>query len=258
MVAPNFIDLTGRVIGRLTVSHRDASVKGTTYWICDCACGKTKRISGHRLNMPNGTRSCGCLQKERTREALTIDLTGKRFGRLLVKGRGIPIIYDDQSVVTWNCLCDCGATKVARGYNLREGSTKSCGCLSVEVGNGGHFNPNRNDALLRRVCRRQLDAARDRQSCDLTYEEVKEIIFRPCRYCGKVGTRVQKDIQNGKKISELEVYYNGLDRLDSSVGYTKQNTVACCWICNRAKGTISEVDFKSHISKMYNHCFCQS
>lgn len=55
-----------------------------------------------------------------------IDITGKRFNRLVVIERannakgGIPV---------WKCLCDCGKTTFVRGSNLKNGAVKSCGCL---------------------------------------------------------------------------------------------------------------------------------
>jgi hypothetical protein len=52
-----------------------------------------------------------------------IDLTGKRFGRLLVLKRapGKP------NKPRWLCLCDCGNTTTVAGLNLRLGHTRSCG-----------------------------------------------------------------------------------------------------------------------------------
>jgi hypothetical protein len=62
---------------------------------------------------------------------LPIDLTGQRFGRLLVV---------EESEVrktggrTWLCRCDCGATTVVPQLVLRGGRSKSCGCLRREMG----------------------------------------------------------------------------------------------------------------------------
>lgn len=55
-----------------------------------------------------------------------IDITGHRFGRLVVIGR-------DQKQPHWNCRCDCGEIARCSTGNLKSGNSKSCGCLSAEV-----------------------------------------------------------------------------------------------------------------------------
>ena len=59
-----------------------------------------------------------------------IDLTGKRFGRLIVIRR---INNDKCDNLRWLCRCDCGQTIIALGGNLRKEQTKSCGCLQKEL-----------------------------------------------------------------------------------------------------------------------------
>lgn len=58
-----------------------------------------------------------------------IDLTGQRFGRLVVVGISGKNKYGE---VMWNCVCDCGNTKVALGGTLRHGHVRSCGCLALD------------------------------------------------------------------------------------------------------------------------------
>lgn len=55
------------------------------------------------------------------------NLSGIRFGRLLVKERN----YEKKGVY-WVCVCDCGKEHTTRAQSLREGRTKSCGCLQKE------------------------------------------------------------------------------------------------------------------------------
>lgn len=57
-----------------------------------------------------------------------IDLTGKRFGRLLVTGRA-PNTYTKSGKlkVNWFCDCDCGRHTIVDGKSLRSGTTTSCG-----------------------------------------------------------------------------------------------------------------------------------
>lgn len=56
-----------------------------------------------------------------------VDLTGQRFGRLLVKHRGP---NDHRGHSMWRCLCDCGNFVEARASSLRRGASQSCGCLN--------------------------------------------------------------------------------------------------------------------------------
>lgn len=52
------------------------------------------------------------------------DLTGSRFGRLVVKH------YCGRS--KWACVCDCGGLAKADTRNLNGGHSNSCGCLKVD------------------------------------------------------------------------------------------------------------------------------
>ena len=54
-----------------------------------------------------------------------IDLTGQRFGKLVVLENAGKL---DGRRYYWKCQCDCGTTVVIIGTSLRSGNTKSCGC----------------------------------------------------------------------------------------------------------------------------------
>jgi hypothetical protein len=64
-----------------------------------------------------------------------IDLTGRRFGRLVVIER-LPENYQRQAM--WRSVCDCGGEAKSTGYNLRAGHTASCGCLQKERSVAAH------------------------------------------------------------------------------------------------------------------------
>lgn len=57
-----------------------------------------------------------------------IDLTGERFGRLVV----LEFSHKDNNTYYWKCKCDCGNIKLIDRHCLRSGNTKSCGCLISE------------------------------------------------------------------------------------------------------------------------------
>lgn len=58
-----------------------------------------------------------------------IDLTGQKFGRLTVLER---VDRNKHGKVRWLCKCACGNVAVVLGESLRNGRTKSCGCLKQE------------------------------------------------------------------------------------------------------------------------------
>lgn len=69
----------------------------------------------------------------------------------------------------------------------------------------------------------------------LTPEDFANIVSSPCVYCGGSETRI------------------GIDRIDNSIGYTKENSAPCCKMCNYMKKNHSVTDFLSHINKIYIH-----
>ena len=59
------------------------------------------------------------------------DITGQRFGRLVAL---TPTKHETQPELYWVCQCDCGKQIVTSGSWLRLGRSRSCGCLTGDVG----------------------------------------------------------------------------------------------------------------------------
>lgn len=135
-------DLTGQRFGHLLVLERAPNQlsggRSKTFWFCRCDCGNTKTAMGLSLTQ-GATRSCGCLRNISARRSGEVrrglptnrahDLVGQRFGKLIVLQRGEQAIQLGRAFVTWICLCDCGKPKIAKSRDLKNGHTKSCGCL---------------------------------------------------------------------------------------------------------------------------------
>lgn len=115
-------DLIGQKFGMLTVTAKSSQRKnGYIMWECSCDCGN--HILAESRHLKRGTiRDCGC-SSVRARK----DLTGQRFGRLVVLGETEK--RDRDGNVIWSCLCDCGNTAEVPGSSLTKGVKKSCGCL---------------------------------------------------------------------------------------------------------------------------------
>ncbi len=127
-------DLTDRRFGRLLVTGRAYNGGRRVMWKCNCDCGKNHVLSGNSLTKTNcPTKSCGCLSREVAGARNFKDLTGRRFGRLIVLGfAGWRIRANGDRGSLWRCKCDCGNEKAIQGVLMLAGTTQSCGCYRQE------------------------------------------------------------------------------------------------------------------------------
>ena len=95
------IDLTGFISEKYNVLGFSHISKGTKYWKCKCQCGRDFTSNTYRIRHALKI-DCGCGKKERYRKSKFVDLTGKIFGKLLVKH-----IDRFDNGWYWNCQCSC-------------------------------------------------------------------------------------------------------------------------------------------------------
>lgn len=135
--------------------------------------------------------------------------------------------------------CDCGEEKVILGSLVKSGNTKSCGCLSKETKQAKRFSENHTEitAIILDYKRHAVDR---NYEWLLTREEVEKIINLDCHYC-KIGP---SNIKKTKNSLGDGYKYSGIDRVNSIKGYTYENVVPCCKICNYAKSNLTFEEFK--------------
>lgn len=91
-------------------------------------------------------------------------------------------------------------------------------------------------------------ASKRNYTFELTREQFIELMYQDCSYCGSIPS-------NSRKIPVTHeiIYYNGIDRIDNTKGYTIENTTACCKRCNMAKNDLSMEEFKNLIKRIYDN-----
>lgn len=122
-------NLAGQTFGRLIVLKDVGRKHGEVVWLCQCSCVDKNKVEILAGSLKSGrTKSCGCLQKERISESNHIDLIGQKFGMLTV----IKETGRKDSKVLWLCQCSCKNKNYINvtTTSLRNGKTKSCGCLN--------------------------------------------------------------------------------------------------------------------------------
>lgn len=115
-------DLSGQKFGHLTALsyYGVGENESGAQWLCKCDCGKEIVVSAKNL-IHHDITSCGCMKTR-------CNLIGHRYGRLLVVSKA----ESKNGRAYWNCVCDCGNTKVVSSCCLSTGKTTSCGCYKRE------------------------------------------------------------------------------------------------------------------------------
>lgn len=229
-------NLTGQKFGRLTaIEMTNKRVRhGSVVWKCICDCGGYKEVGSSQL-IKGMVRSCGCLRREngiRLGTSGLKDLTGQRFGLLTVICR---VTGSRRRLTLWLCKCDCGNEKVVDRSSLLSGNVKTCSDrkCTAKIKNI-NFNPYEKRVRQGYVALNSV-AKRKNYRMEITAEQFKDLLYKDCYYCGS-------KFQDSPKGFSYR-----LDRLDSSKGYTMDNVVPCCTICNRAKSTLSVEEFQNWI-----------
>ena len=143
--------------------------------------------------------------------------------------------------------CTCGKQKIILGVGVTSGNTKSCGCYRKR-NKDKYVLPN-NLSVKRHLILQYKRHARNRNiEYNLSEQDFIELISQPCHYCETEpsNTVKTKNFKEGFK-------YSGIDRIDSSIGYDKENCVPCCEKCNKAKMAMSKEEFLDWIELVYIH-----
>lgn len=183
------------------------------------------------------------------------EIYSTKFGKLLVLN-----IYSTRNVNTGRkerrcfCLCDCGEYFNGTKGKIVRGVTRSCGCLQKEC---------RESWKSKMIAKKDLTdatsfnekyqtyrrrAERSGISFTLTKKDFRDITSGYCHYCGEDSEHNKNETRRYEGRTYL---CNGIDRVNSSLGYDVENCVSCCDVCNRMKMAHSVEFFKQHIIRIY-------
>lgn len=171
------------------------------------------------------------------------DISNQKFGRLLAL---IPTNEREFRCPVWVCLCDCGNIYKVRSTSLMGGNTKSCGCLE----NGERINRlEEGEAAFNKLYSRyKRDAKNDNREFLLSKEEFRKIVTSDCYICGAKPAH----IYYGKRLNGTFIY-NGVDRVNNSIGYNINNCQPCCGSCNFRKSDLDLNELFQWVKRVYEY-----
>ena len=193
---------------------------------------------GNAIDRRRCARLCGnCYAKENRRERdplvgtrprnnqpIRKSLVGETFGRLAVLS---PIKGSRAGRrLRYLCQCVCGRQKWVDASNLKNGCSRSCGCLKTELLSLRPFESLYNHAVR---------INKNRRPFELSYEEFMAFMREEkCHYCkGPILREPYPTKKPGNKHITYTGYY--LDRKNPKIGYVRTNCVSCCTSCNWLK-----------------------
>lgn len=170
-----------------------------------------------------------------------IDLTGQRFGKLVVLEGGKE--RNKHGQIQWKCRCDCGEVKEVTGAKLRLGRIKSCGCLKVLDIKREKFG---SLTAIKPTDRREFGGA---------------VIWECLCDCGETSFVASSNLRSGNTLScgcsrYRDVTGMKFGRLTALTRIKKEGTTRAYWRCKCNCGIITEVSLRELQSGGTRSCGC--
>jgi hypothetical protein len=179
------------------------------------------------------------------------NLIGLKFNHLTVLSLAVHNEYKNYRKRYWECLCDCGNVSIVATAALTTNKTKSCGCIKA-ISNAINSRTSRyklakpNAGYFHIYKSYENNAIKRNKLFQFEFEDFIELLKGNCYYCGIEPSNVySKNYYN--------VTYNGVDRIDNIKGYTKENSVSFCKMCNISKNNNTEEEFTKWIKRTYEN-----
>lgn len=208
-----------------------------------------KSVDTEAVNSTSPSYKRGNISKSNTvvgpvktkRKLLPVDT---KIGLLTIKS---PLGVNNRGDIVYSCVCECG-NECLVSKNLLKKHKNSCGCLNLN-----HLTDCRQirarpayDKFIDEIFYRyQRNASKRDYKFELNKEDFEKLVLSNCKYCNLGPSN------HSKRGKYYDFYYNGIDRLNNELGYTKDNTVSCCKKCNFFKGSLTADEFINHVKRIY-------
>lgn len=181
-----------------------------------------------------------------------IDLTNKKIGSLTC----LDYVLKKETKYNrwvWECRCDCGEITFVRTTRLTNKNKPQIACKICT-----DLRTSKNKVLpeyqaIKNTLYNQYKRGASLRGYDfnLTKNIFESLIFKNCYYCNKEPEEYSSDKQKISVSIKEPFKRNGIDRLNNSLGYSIENCVSCCSICNKLKMNLDEKDFLLKIKEIY-------
>lgn len=172
------------------------------------------------------------------------DMTGKRFGKLVVEKK----IGSVKGGIQWICRCDCGTEVIAVSAKLNIGEKSSCPKCQVRPSGSKHFHWTGYEEICGSHWKAIQRGARTRElPFDLTIQQAWELFLKQGRKCAVSGEPIV--LSTHRKGGQTA----SLDRIDPHRGYTLDNVQWVHKWVNVMKLDHTQKEFLDWVEKIWLH-----
>jgi len=156
--------------------------------------------------------------------------------------------FTQARIKVWEFKCDCGNIVFTDDRTVKYNKRKSCGCVKTKMTIERNIKNSKpyGEASRKNLLNKYLYSAKKRElDFNLSEEQFTWLVKQDCHYCKvePIGL-IKAEGKNG------EYKYNGIDRIDSNIGYDFDNCVPCCKFCNMAKREYPLEEFLAWIKRL--------
>lgn len=181
-------------------------------------------------------------------------LEQKRFNKLIAQKP----VFQYRREWVWLCKCDCGKETNVRISKLKNGTTKSCGCLknknltySKQKGSAHGNWKGYKDISMSFYNRMKQTAEQRGIDFNVSIEYLWELFEKQKGYCSYTGNKITLPINVRQLRGEGNEMIASLDRIDNSKGYVEGNLQWLCKRINYMKHTMNDEYFLTWIKTIY-------
>lgn len=177
-----------------------------------------------------------------------VDHTKHEYAHFIAKERIGYVIKSNKKYPIYKANCKaCNKEVAIPAPRLTSGEFKSCGC-SRKLSEKDKNDQSINTPAFNRLFSKMKKGAKERGYLfEIEKELVYSLIKSKCYYCSSAP------MTEYKSCKERGLLYNGIDRINNSLGYIESNIVPCCFFCNSMKSNKDLNLFLVKIEEIYNN-----
>lgn len=167
------------------------------------------------------------------------DLSNKKFNMLKVTDESFVKGVGYKSKRLWKCVCDCGNITTVSTNDLKNGHTRSCGCLKYKIQSESPVWQGYGNISKNYFTKIKNTAKKGDRKFNLNIKYLSDLFDKQHGLCALSGLKI--DFGYGRSWRRNNTA--SLDRIDSSKGYIKNNVQWVHKDINRMKSNFEQNKF---------------